>query len=436
MSGAHSFEGALAVRLRPGTVVGNYVVESFVRRGGTSEVYKARHATLDRRVALKVLSGRMASDEVSLARFLHEGRAAAKVRHPHVITIFDTGVEADLVFLVMEFVDGESLADLCAREGALEAQRVAQLMLPVVRAVRELHAAGIVHRDLKPANILLAKDRPTPLWPIVSDFGVARCDEDHALTASGVILGTVPYMAPEILSSPRAANEASDQYSLGTILYECSAGRRPFLGSTSYEVMRAIATADLSPPSSHNPPLPAAWDRLVSKVMSRDPGDRFPSLEELERALEEFAREAVSSDISVQAFSHRIAPRRSAQKYVRVATQFSLIAAAALAVTVAATLRRGHAVERAATGAPPRREVGAPAPRAEEPSPVQPAVPPAVPAVQPATPATSAAALTGTQTAAAAPGRPRRTVARPAPRTAASAFAADPRDAPILDLDR
>lgn len=261
-------------------------------------VFEGRHLTLDRRVAIKVLH---ASDEtlpgaaMQSQRFVREGRAAAQVRHPHVVDVYDFGVDNGTEYLVMELVEGETLAQLIARSAPLALAALAELMLPVASAVCELHTAGIVHRDLKPSNILLARDRAGAICPKVADFGVSRM-EDGALIAtdSQAILGSYAYMAPEQALSSRSATDASDQYSLGVILYECATGQRPITGKGPGELLVAIMTAAITPPSALNPALPRRFDDIVLRALCRDRVDRYPCVDELAEALLPFAAPRVA----------------------------------------------------------------------------------------------------------------------------------------------
>ncbi len=263
-------------------------------------VYEARHRTLGRRVAIKVLH---ASDptlpgaELRAERFLREGRAAASVQHSHVVDVFDFGVDEGVPFLVMELVEGETLAQRLSRERRLSPNSLVELLLPVLSAVAELHAAGIVHRDLKPANILLARGRSGECCPKVADFGVSRIDDGSApVTDSHAVLGTYSYMAPEQGRASRSATEKSDQYALGVILYECSTGTKPFVAD-SYRMSSSIAImhAPVVPPSVKNGALSSAFDAVVLRAMSRDPGARFACVEELAEALLPFAKDATAS---------------------------------------------------------------------------------------------------------------------------------------------
>jgi len=285
--------------LRPRDSLGPYELVRALGSGGMGVVYEARHRALGRRVAIKVLH---ASDPglpgaaVASARFLREGRVAAQVRHPHVVDVFDIGVEDGVPYLVMELVQGETLAEKIAREGALSLATTAELLLPVVSAVAELHAAGIVHRDLKPANILLARGRAGEIHPKVADFGVSWLDDGSpAITERNAIIGTYAYMAPEQACSPKGATDRSDLYSLGVIAYECATGRKPFDAPSQLRIVEAILNAPLVAPSMWNPALPPAFDALVARAMNRDPGARFIAAEELGEALLAFAKPGVAA---------------------------------------------------------------------------------------------------------------------------------------------
>ncbi len=158
-------------------------------------------------------------------------------------------------------------------------------MLPVASAVCELHAAGIVHRDLKPSNILLARDRGGAVCPKVADFGVSRMDDGALIsTDPEAVLGTYPYMAPEQARSSSCASEASDQYSLGIILYECATGRKPFTGKGPADLVMAIMTAAITPPSELNPALPPRFEEVVLRALCRDRDDRYACVDELRRS--------------------------------------------------------------------------------------------------------------------------------------------------------
>ena len=258
-------------------------------------MYEALDTTLSRPVALKVrrMPTNAALAERGAARFLREARAAAHVRHAHVVSVFDFGIEQDLVFLAMELVDGETLAALLKRERALSIAKSLEILLPILSAAAELHAQGILHRDIKPANILLGRgDDPLPK---IADFGLSRFVEEAPLSESGVIAGTPQYMAPEVMLGLREASTLSDQYALGVVLYECATGERPFQRANLYEAMHSVVAAPVCPPSSFVPQITRAFDHVVLRAMDRRPDRRFESIDALAEALLPFASKDVEA---------------------------------------------------------------------------------------------------------------------------------------------
>ena len=282
--------------LRSGMGVGQYELVKCIGQGGTGVVYEAVHSALGRRVALKVLHARAPGVDASKlnARFLREGRAAAQIRHPHVVDVYDFGVTNDTTFLVMELVEGESLAQLLRGERKLPLDRAVEILLPILSATAELHAGGIIHRDIKPANVLLARG-PT-VCPKLADFGVSRFDDGSpGITDSGAMLGTIEYMAPELIRAAAIADERSDQYSLGVTLYETVTGQKPFQGSTPYDLMQAIVGAAVVAPSEREPSVPETFDKVVLRAMHRDPAQRFSCVDEFAEAVLPFATEAAAA---------------------------------------------------------------------------------------------------------------------------------------------
>jgi serine/threonine-protein kinase len=257
------------------------------------EVYEATHRDLDKRVALKLLRPEFAARSQVRARFAREGVAASKLRHPHVVDVSDFAAEGDDLFLVMELLEGESLEALLAR-GPMAPARIAAVMLPVCAAVDAAHRAGIVHRDLKPANIFLARSPLGDEVVKVLDFGISKLTHVGApdgLTASAATLGTSWYMSPEQVLGAHAVTSASDQFALGTMLYECVAGRRPFVGASLYLVMRAITAGERAPLSTAAPDAPKALVDLIERALSVSPGARFGSVAELAQAMLPIAAE-------------------------------------------------------------------------------------------------------------------------------------------------
>jgi len=270
--------------------LGQYEIIREIGRGGMAVVYEAEHVGLKKRVAIKMLHSNSSGDSHAEARFVREGRAAARVRHLHVVEVFDVGIDDGAPFLVMELLEGQTLADLIRERGALPIDSVVQIFLPVISAVAAAHDVGLVHRDLKPSNVMLTLQNKTTLHPVVVDFGISKAaDDDEALTHSGTVLGTVHYLAPEQARGAKFASPLSDQYSLGVMLYECVTGQRPFAGEGQYALLHAIVTAEARPVEALNPSLPPDFAALIRRAMRRSPELRFSSLRELGQALLAFA---------------------------------------------------------------------------------------------------------------------------------------------------
>src|SRR4051794_37625399 len=255
-------------------------------------VYEAIHVALRKRVAIKVLFPAVARQLDPRARFLREGEAASRIAHPHVVDITDVGIDGDTPYLVMEYLEGEDLAALLAREGGLAVDRTVELLLPVVAAVAAGHRAGVIHRDLKPQNIFLAHVHGE-LRPKVLDFGVSKLvGADPArleLTGTAAVFGTPAYMSPEQARGAKRVDARSDQYAIGLLLYECVTGRRAHQGANALAVLRDIGDGRLEPPRRHRPDLPPAFEAVVLRALHPHPDGRFASLDELATALLPFA---------------------------------------------------------------------------------------------------------------------------------------------------
>jgi serine/threonine-protein kinase len=256
-------------------------------------VYEGRHVELGKRAAVKVMFPSLATSSTAAARFLREARAVAQLHHPHIVDVFDTGTTDDgTPFFVMELLEGSTLASWVAERAPLGPESIAALFLPVLSAVANAHRQGVIHRDLKPANIFLASRLSSVPHPMVLDFGISKVvseTPDPSLTNSESLIGTVHYMSPEQTRGGSSASAASDQYAIGVMLYECATGQRPFSGPSPYELMHAIVTAPVAPPSTINPDLPPEFDDLVLRAMHRDPERRYPSVHALGGALLSFA---------------------------------------------------------------------------------------------------------------------------------------------------
>jgi len=265
-----------------GQTLGEFEIVEFLGRGGMGAVYKARQASLDRLVAIKVLPRAFSRDASFLERFGREARAAAAVNHPNIIEIYSVGHERGYQYIAMEFIDGESLADILKREGQLPADRALALMKQVAAAVGEAHAAGILHRDIKPSNILLT----TRGLAKVADFGLAkRPGAELSVTATGAPIGTPLYMPPEVAQG-KPLDSRSHLYSLGAAFYHALAGRPPFQGESAAEVILQHAEAQVPPLTQAAPDAPPALCRTIHRLLRKNPAERYPSAEELLVALQ------------------------------------------------------------------------------------------------------------------------------------------------------
>jgi predicted Ser/Thr protein kinase len=281
-----------------GLVIGRYLLERQLGEGGMGVVYAARHQDLGKAAAVKVLHERRDQLEQARLRFLREGQAASRIRHPNIVDVYDVGNEAGRDYLVMELLQGESLGSLLERERPLAPQRIADLLVPVVSALAAAHEVGIVHRDVKPDNIFLSSERNL-IVPKVLDFGISKLSHPEnaaSLTGTGTLLGTPHYMSPEQAQTDKNIDARSDQYSIGVILYQCATGRVPIEGRSLYDLIPRIVQGDFTAPRQLNPSLPAAFERLILRAMARNPNDRLSSTRALGHALLPFASERVRAN--------------------------------------------------------------------------------------------------------------------------------------------
>ena len=252
------------------TLAGRYELAEVIGRGGMGTVYRAVDTVLGRSVAVKLLPGSLADqDPTSVARFEREARAAAALNHPAVVGIYDAGADEDTRFIVMELVSGRSLEAILRDEGRLDPERAAAIAAQAADALAAAHAAGIVHRDVKPANVMVADDGSVK----VLDFGIARAMDGTTLTQSSSVLGTAAYMSPEqALGKP--ADERSDIYSLGCVLYAMLAGHPPFTGDATAAILNQHANIAPAPVRTENARVPPQLDALVMQMLAKSPDDR------------------------------------------------------------------------------------------------------------------------------------------------------------------
>jgi len=268
----------------PRVLSGRYLLEERIASGGMASVWRGVDQVLARVVAVKLLHDHLAADEDFRERFRREAISAAKLSHPNIVGLYDTGTDGEQVFLVMEFIDGATLRDVVATSGALPVGTAVRISERVARALDYAHQRGLVHRDVKPANILIGNDGLVK----VADFGIAKADQAGDLTKTGMVLGTAAYVAPEqILAAP--INGQADQYALGCVLYEALTGRQPFRADTA--VATAAQRLERNPPplADQRADVPAELAQIVARMMARDPASRFPSAGVLADALAPYA---------------------------------------------------------------------------------------------------------------------------------------------------
>jgi serine/threonine protein kinase/sugar lactone lactonase YvrE len=265
---------------------GPYEILGPIAKGGMGEVYRARDTRLGRYVAVKILPAELCHDPVRLARFEHEARAASALNHPNIVSVYDIGRENDIPFIVTELIEGESLRRLITK-GPVPVEQLRDIATQLAAGLRAAHAAGIVHRDLKPENVMLTPD----LRVKILDFGLAKhiphspdavsYTETVILTAPGLVMGTVGYLSPEQVRG-ETADERSDIFSLGAMLYELAEGKRPFTGAKAVDVVSAILR-DQPPQLRAN--IPPALDRIIRRCLEKDAQRRFENASSLAAAL-------------------------------------------------------------------------------------------------------------------------------------------------------
>jgi serine/threonine-protein kinase len=286
-----------------GTVVaGKYRVEHLLGQGGMGSVWAGRHVTLGQLVAIKFVHPRLVGSPEARRRFENEAKSAARIKSRHAVGVHDHGVtEAGQPYIVMEYLEGESLERAIRRRGKLPFGEMVQIVAQSARALAAAHEAHVVHRDLKPDNVFLAKDDEGSQHGYtvkLVDFGIAKVVQDEAETGAsstqaGVVLGTPHYMSPEALTASAPVSAASDIWSLGACAFAASCGRVPFEGDAIGDVVLKVCASPLPVPTKVNAALPRAFDAWFAKCCSRDVSSRFKSAAEAADALlrlEEWSR--------------------------------------------------------------------------------------------------------------------------------------------------
>jgi len=291
-------------RLVPERVIGGkYRIIRLLGEGGMGGVYEAENELTRKRVAIKWLHPSLAGSRDAVQRLLREAQACARVRHPNVVDVYDVGQEDDAIFLVMEYLEGETFRAALLRDLPLEA--LIELLIPAMRGVAAVHAKGIVHRDIKPDNIFLARvpDQASPV-PKVLDFGISKVDarqgEMETLTQSGVSMGTPLYMSFEQLTGAKDADARADIYAFGVMLYEAATGRPPFEADSFGALAVKVATTEPKAPRAFNKNVDPRLEALIMKAMARERNERFATLEAMIAELEPFCARVEGRPVSVR----------------------------------------------------------------------------------------------------------------------------------------
>ena len=267
-----------------GTVLGGrYRLVELLGQGGMATIYRAHDSQLDRDVAVKLLRPEYGRDPDFGSRFRQEAKNAASLNHPNIVSVYDYGQDEAGPFIVMEVVEGEDLATIIRRSGALPPRQVARIVAETARALEAAHARGIIHRDVKPGNVLIGRDGRVK----VTDFGIARAVAEAQMTLPGVTLGSVHYFSPEQARGEQAT-AASDIFSLGIVLYELLTGHRPWEGDSAAAVAMARLAGPVPDPATKRAGIPPELAAITRKSLAIEPDDRWPTAASFAAALEAF----------------------------------------------------------------------------------------------------------------------------------------------------
>jgi hypothetical protein len=320
--------------IQPGNHLGPYEILSAIGAGGMGEVYRARDTRLDRIVAIKVLPVHLADRPELRERFEREARTIASLNHPHICTLFDVGHQDGTDYLVMEYLEGETLAQRLLK-GPLPLQQVLQYAIEIADALDKAHRKGVTHRDLKPGNIMLTKSGTKLL-----DFGLAKLQQEvtpaniqvsqsptmsQPLTAQGTIVGTLQYMAPEQLEG-KEVDARTDIFAFGTVVYEMATGKRAFEGKSQASVISAIMSSEPAPMSSLQPMTPPALDRVVKKCLAKEPERRWQAASDVCDELKWIAEGGSQAPASASAAARSV---RASWRQVMLWSSIALLVGAA-----------------------------------------------------------------------------------------------------------
>jgi serine/threonine protein kinase len=315
-----------------GTEVAGFTVDSVLGHGAMGVVYVARQTTPDRRVALKLIAPAYSADENFRRRFLREATAAAAIEHPHIMPVYAAGESDGTLFMAMRLVEGRELRDILNDSAGLPLDRVVRIIQQIGSALDAAHARGLVHRDVKPGNILVApqRDDEQPDFCYLTDFGISTWTSSTSatITATGQMVGTANYVAPEQIEGGRVDGRA-DIYSLGCVLFECLTGRPPFAGRPNAGILYAHIHERAPSPGALRPDLPATVDDIVARALRKDPEERYGSCRDLTQDLRAAATSSASLTISLPIGPPPSRTRRSRARALRTA---AVVAAAAFVI--------------------------------------------------------------------------------------------------------
>jgi serine/threonine protein kinase/formylglycine-generating enzyme required for sulfatase activity len=298
-----------------GKTLGKYQILELIGRGATAEVYKAYQPVLDRYVAIKIIHSFLAEDKGFLDRFQREAQAAAQLRHPNIVRVYDFDVLGGVYYyMVMEFIDGPTLHNELQRRAAaneiMALENAIHIVKDVTSALSYAHSRGMIHRDIKPSNVVINQENKA----ILTDFGMAKIVSDAQYTATGMITGTPNYMPPE-QGLGKSADARSDIYSLGTMFFQMVTGRLPYYADSAVTVLLKHINDPIPIPTQANPALPSTIDSIILKAMAKDPGDRYQTAQEFLEHLRRIETASSPSDTALLVFSaapptHTDAPTR------------------------------------------------------------------------------------------------------------------------------
>lgn len=300
-----------------GTTVDNrYTITQRIAHGGMATVYRAVDTRLDREVALKVLRPNMAEDPAVIEKFEAEAKNTAKINHPHVINVYDQGVgpagDGNVAFLAMEFIEGHTLREVMRAAKDMTVEETWNIALPIIRGVAAAHRIGLIHRDIKPENVLVSHDGDIK----VADFGLARAASNHTGTGMA-LMGTVSYMSPELVTGEQA-DERSDVYALGILVFEMLTGSRPYTGESAVAIAVQHTNSRVPAPSAHVSGLSAAVDDLVLHMTEPSPEDRPADATEVLILIQHLLE---NPDTAEQLAGHSPVDEAETQAFNDVATQ-------------------------------------------------------------------------------------------------------------------